>query len=131
MVNIGSIGSFLGQANSPAYVTSKHAVLGLSRSISLDYAAVGLRSNCVCPGITDTPMLRYALEHSPDPEAALAKGLRRVPIGVSILPHDVAKTTLYLCCEDSSGVTGTSLVIDGGYITPADWETGKTKFQEE
>ena len=131
MVNIGSVGSFIGQALTPAYITSKHAVLGLSRSIALDYAAEGLRCNCVCPGITDTPMLRYHLSTTPDPEATLANRLRRVPTGVAITPMDIARAVRYLSCEDSAGVTGTSLVVDGAYITPAEWETtGQTKFME-
>ena len=131
MVNIGSVGSFIGQALTPAYITSKHAVLGLSRSIALDYAAKGLRCNCVCPGITDTPMLRYHLSTTPDPEATLANRLRRVPTGVAITPMDIARAVRYLSCEDSAGVTGTSLVVDGAYITPAEWETvGQTKFME-
>ena len=72
VVNVGSISSFVGQAATPAYTASKSAVLGLSRSIALDYAAIGLRCNCVCPGITDTPMLREHLDKTPDPEATLA-----------------------------------------------------------
>ena len=131
VVNIGSIGSFVGQGLTPAYITSKHAVLGLSRSIALDYAAEGLRCNCVCPGITDTPMLRFHLNQTPDPEATLKKRLQRVPIGVVISPKDIAKAALYLSCEDSTGITGTSMVIDGGYITPAEWETPEhTRFME-
>ena len=131
MVNIGSVGSFIGQAQTPAYITSKHAVLGLSRSIALDYAADGLRCNCVCPGITDTPMLRFHLNTTPDPEATLANRLRRVPMGVALTPMDIARAVLYFSCEDSAGVTGTSLVVDGGYITAAEWETsGQTKFTE-
>jgi NAD(P)-dependent dehydrogenase (short-subunit alcohol dehydrogenase family) len=122
MVNIGSIGSFIGQANTPAYTTSKGAVLQLSRSIALDYAALGLRCNCVCPGITDTPMLRYHMSTAPDPEAALSERLRRVPMGTALSPHDIAKAVLYLSCEDSSGVTGASLVIDGGYLAAAEWQ---------
>ena len=123
MVNIGSVGSFIGQANTPSYITSKHAVLGLSRSIALDYAADGLRCNCVCPGITDTPMLRYHLNTTPDPEVTLAERLRRVPLGTTLTPVDIARSVLYLSCEDSSGVTGTSLVVDAGYTTAAEWET--------
>ncbi|MCZ6678234.1 MAG: SDR family NAD(P)-dependent oxidoreductase [Candidatus Poribacteria bacterium] len=131
MVNIGSVGSFIGQAQTPAYITSKHAVLGLSRSIALDYAADGLRCNCVCPGITDTPMLRFHLDTTPDPQATLANRLRRVPMGVALTPIDIARAVLYFSCEDSAGVTGTSLVVDGGYITAAEWETtGQTKFME-
>jgi NAD(P)-dependent dehydrogenase (short-subunit alcohol dehydrogenase family) len=132
MVNIGSIGSFIGQAYTPAYSTSKGAVLQLSRSIALDYAAIGLRCNCICPGITDTPMLRYHLSTTPDPEATLRERLRRVPMGVPMLPRDIARAALYLCCEDSSGVTGTSLVVDGGYLATAEWQTsGETAFADE
>ena len=65
IVNVGSISSFVGQASTPVYTTSKHAVLGLTRSIALDYAADGVRCNCVCPGITDTPMLREHLGFDP------------------------------------------------------------------
>jgi NAD(P)-dependent dehydrogenase (short-subunit alcohol dehydrogenase family) len=131
IVNVGSISSFVGQAQTPIYTTSKHAVLGLTRSIALDYAADGIRCNCVCPGITDTPMLREHLDTTPDPEATLAERLRRVAMGVALTPLDVAKSILYFSCDDSSGVTGTSLTIDCGYLTAAEWQTrGKTAFGE-
>src|SRR5438067_6351991 len=117
VVNIGSVGSFVGQASTPAYTASKGAVLQLTRSIALDYAADGLRCNCVCPGITDTPMLREHLNKTPDPEATLRDRLRRVPMGIPLTPNDIAKAVLYFSCEDSAGITGTSLVIDGGYLT--------------
>jgi len=129
IVNVGSISSFVGQALTPVYTTSKHAIVGLTKSIALDYAAVGTRCNCVCPGITDTPMLREHLNVQPDPDAALATRLRRVPMGVPLTPDDVARTILFLSCEDSSGVTGTTLVIDAGYLTAAEWEIkGRTAF---
>jgi len=124
VVNVGSISSLVGQAATPAYTASKSAVLGLSRSIALDYAALGLRCNCVCPGITDTPMLREHLDKTPDPETALAKRLRRVPMRVPLMPEDIAKAVLYLSSEDSAGVTGTSLVVDGGYLAAAEWDAG-------
>jgi NAD(P)-dependent dehydrogenase (short-subunit alcohol dehydrogenase family) len=131
MVNIGSVATFIGQPNTPAYTASKHAVLGLTRSIALDYAADGLRCNCVCPGITDTPMLRYHLSTTKDPEATLTGRLRRVPMGVALTPKDIARSVLTLCCEDSAGITGTSLVVDGGYTAAAEWDTsGKTAFME-
>jgi NAD(P)-dependent dehydrogenase (short-subunit alcohol dehydrogenase family) len=122
VVNVGSISSFVGQAATPAYTASKAAVLGLSRSIALDYAAIGLRCNCVCPGITDTPMLREHLGETPHPEATLAARLRRVPLNRALTPDDVARAILYLSCEDSAGVTGTSLVVDAGYLAAAEWE---------
>lgn len=132
VVNIGSVGSFIGQSSTPAYTASKGAVLMLSKSIALDYAANGLRCNCVCPGITDTPMLREHLNKSPDPDAKLAERLKRVPMGVPLTPHDIAKSILYFSCEDSAGITGTSLIIDGGYLTAAEWEhPGHTAFMEK
>lgn len=132
MVNIGSVGSLISQGLTPAYIASKHAVLGLSRSIALDYAVDGLRCNCICPGITDTPMLRYHLSTTPNPEATLAARLRRVPMGIAMYPPDIARAALYFSCEDSSGVTGTSLVVDGGYLTAAEWETATpTQFMKD
>lgn len=130
VVNVGSISSFVGQARTPVYTTTKHAILGLTRSIALDYAAHGIRCNCVCPGITETPMLWEHLNVKPDPRAALNERLQRVAMGVSLSPADVAKSLLYFSCEDSAGVTGTSLTIDCGYLTAAEWQcTGPTAFQ--
>lgn len=131
VVNIGSIGSFISQSSTPAYIASKGAVMMLSKSIALDYAADGVRCNCVCPGITDTPMLREHLNMNPDPEAALRERLRRVPMGVPLTPNDIAKAVLYFSCEDSAGITGTTLVVDGGYLAAAEWKhPGKTRFME-
>lgn len=131
VVNIASVSSFIGQANTPAYIASKHGVVGLTRAIALDYAADGLRCNAICPGITDTPMLRAHLNTTPDPETTLAHRLRRVPMGVALQPADIAKAALYFACEDSSGITGSALVIDGGYTVAAEWQTdGRTQFME-
>jgi NAD(P)-dependent dehydrogenase (short-subunit alcohol dehydrogenase family) len=131
VVNIGSISSCVGQGGTPAYTASKGAVLMLSKSIALDYAADGLRCNCVCPGITDTPMLREHLNKTANPEATLAARVRRVPMGVALTSADIAKAALYFSCEDSAGVTGTSLVVDGGYLAAAEWEhPGHTRFMD-
>ena len=123
MVNVGSISSHIGQRLTPAYTASKGAVLSLTQSIALDYAASGLRCNCVCPGITDTPMLRHHLNSTSDPDETLRQRVRRVPINRAMQPAEVARTILYLSCEDSAGVNGTSLVIDGGYLAAAEWDT--------
>ena len=122
VVNIGSISSFVGQRGTPAYTASKGAVLQLSRSIALDYAADGVRCNCICPGITDTPLLRYHLSRMPDPEMALAERLRRVPMNAALQPEDIARAALFFSCADSSGITGTSLIVDGGYLAAAEWD---------
>ena len=122
IVNMGSISSFVGQSSTPSYTTSKGAVLQLTRSIALDYAADGVRCNCVCPGITDTPLLRSHLNSTPDPEATLRQRLRRVPMNMALTPRDIAKSIVYFSCEQSAGITGTSLVVDCGYIATAEWD---------
>lgn len=131
MVNVGSISSLVGQSHTPAYTTSKGAVLSLTQSIALDYAGMGLRCNCLCPGITDTPMLREHLQATGDPGGTLAARLRRVPLGRALTPDDIARSVVYLCCEDSAGVTGTSLVVDGGYLAAAEWTTSHVSLPED
>ena len=123
LVNVGSVSSHVGQRLTPAYTTSKGAVLSLTQSIALDYAATGLRCNCVCPGITDTPMLRSHLSTTSDPAGTLRQRLRRVPMNRAMSPDDIARTILYLSCEDSAGVNGASIVVDGGYLAAAEWDT--------
>ena len=107
----------------PVYTTAKHALLGLTRSIALDYAVAGIRYNCVCPGITDIPMLRVHLDQYPNGDEMLASRLRRVPLGEALTPDAIARAILNFSCEDSAGITGTSLVIDGGYLAAAEWDS--------
>jgi NAD(P)-dependent dehydrogenase (short-subunit alcohol dehydrogenase family) len=123
----GSISSFVGQAMTPAYTTSKGAMLQLCKSIALDYAAWGVRCNIVCPGITDTPMLREHIDKTPEPDETLRQRLRRVCLGIPLYPADVAKSFLYFACEDSVGITGTSLVVDAGFLAAAEWDTESFK----
>lgn len=119
----GSISSFVGQAMTPAYTTSKGAMLQLCKSIALDYAAWNIRCNIVCPGITDTPMLREHIDKTTEPDETLRQRLRRVCLGIPLTPMDVAKSFLYFSCEDSVGITGTSLIVDAGYLAAAEWDT--------
>jgi NAD(P)-dependent dehydrogenase (short-subunit alcohol dehydrogenase family) len=131
LVNIGSISSFIGDQGESIYSATKGGVLMLTKSIALEYAADGLRANCICPGIVDTPMLRFHLSHMPDAEAHLAERLRRVPMGVAVQPDDIAKCALYLSCEDSSAITGTSIIIDGGLLAAAEWRSPeRTAFMQ-
>lgn len=127
VVNLGSISSFVAQDRTPLYTTTKGAILLLSRSIALDYARYGIRCNCVCPGITDTAGQRRELNLYADPQARLATRLNRVPSNVLMSTRDIAKAILYLSCEESSGITGTSLVIDGGYLAAAEWSCAAVK----
>ena len=121
VVNIGSISSFVAQQRTPAYVASKGAVLLLSKALALDLALDGIRVNCVCPGITDTPMLRFHVNASPDPERTLRERCNRVPLGRTLAPREIADSVLYLAGPESSGITGTSLVVDAGYLATAEW----------
>jgi NAD(P)-dependent dehydrogenase (short-subunit alcohol dehydrogenase family) len=121
IVNIGSVSSFVGQADTPAYVASKGAVAMLSKTMALDFARWGIRVNCVCPGITDTPMLRYHISRSADPERTVRERLNRVPLGRMLTGEDIAAATLYLSSLDSAGITGTTLLVDAGYLAAAEW----------
>jgi NAD(P)-dependent dehydrogenase (short-subunit alcohol dehydrogenase family) len=121
ILNIASISSFVGQENTPAYCASKGAVLMLTKSLAVDYGRDRIRVNCICPGITDTPMLRYHMGQAGDPDQAIEQRLRRVPLGGMLTPEDMGRAAAYLCSGDASGVTGASLVVDGGYIACAEF----------
>ncbi len=122
VVNMASVSSFVGQGNTASYVASKGAVLMLTKALALDYARYGIRVNCICPGITDTPLFRYHVNNTPDPEATLRNRSARVPLGRFLTPRDIAKAALYLSCDDSNGITGISHVVDAGYLAAAEWD---------
>lgn len=115
---IGSVQSVGAVANSAAYVTSKHALLGLARSIALDYAALGIRCNCVCPGAIDTPMLRHSAELTGDPEGTLAACADVHILGRLGQAEEVARAIAFLSSSDASFITGTAFMVDGGALTP-------------
>jgi NAD(P)-dependent dehydrogenase (short-subunit alcohol dehydrogenase family) len=122
IVTLGSVSSLVAQGSTPAYVASKGAVLMLTKALALDLAARGIRCNCLCPGITDTPLFRYHVSRAPDPEAVLKARAKRVPLGRFLTPRDVARAALYLSCADSDGITGIAHVVDAGYTAAAEWE---------
>jgi glucose 1-dehydrogenase len=114
VVNIASTNSFKPQPNQPAYTASKHAVMGITRSAAIDYAALGIRVNAICPGAIDTPMLRGAMERrGRDPEE-VAKRLSR--FGRFGTPQEIANAALWLCSDASSFTTGHALAVDGGML---------------
>jgi NAD(P)-dependent dehydrogenase (short-subunit alcohol dehydrogenase family) len=86
ILNTGSIGSFTGQLGTPAYSASKGAIALLTKALALDYGRDNIRVNCICPGITDTPMLREHMGHGAEGEAAIRNRLARVPTG-QVLTH--------------------------------------------
>ena len=114
IINISSISGLIGQEGiQPVYNASKGAVRLLTKATAIQYAKEGIRCNSVHPGPVDTPMRREGLA-SLDP-AALEERLRRVPLGRVATPEEVAYGVLYLASDESSFVTGSELVIDGGY----------------
>lgn len=126
IVIVGSVQTVTAVANSAAYVTAKHAMAGLARSIALDYAARNIRANCVMPGAIDTPMLRYSAGLAPDPEAVLRGCARAHPVGRLGRPEEVGRAIAFLSSDWASFITGTTLAVDGGMLVP----TGGMAFQE-
>ena len=122
VVNLASVSSFVGQGHTPSYVASKGAVMMLTKALALDYARFNIRVNCICPGITDTPLFRYHVSRTPDPEATLQNRAARVPLGRFLTPLDIARAALYLSTDDSSGITGIAHLVDAGYLAAAEWD---------
>lgn len=116
IVNTASIMSFVGYSKSYAYCASKSAVMGLTRAIALDYAAQGIRVNCICPGWIETAMVQRIADSQIDPARAYRYFVRQHPLGRLGRPEDIAYGALYLASDEASFVTGTALVIDGGYL---------------
>jgi NAD(P)-dependent dehydrogenase (short-subunit alcohol dehydrogenase family) len=112
IVNCSSIGGLVGGAKRGTYQASKHAVLGLTKSAALDYAARGIRINAVCPGIIHTSMLDRMMETQAD---ALNAMLKDVPIGRLGRPEEIASAVLWLCSSAASLMIGHALTVDGGY----------------
>lgn len=114
IVNIGSIASLTGIAQSSAYCTSKHAVLGLSRSLAREYGPKQIRVNTVCPGFVDTPLLEDKFEPS---ELTVQEAVEeaRVPLGRIADPEEVATAVLFLLGPEASYITGVALPVDGGW----------------
>jgi len=98
-----------------AYGASKAAVIGLTKSVALDYAAQGIRCNAVCPGAVDTPSLEKRLSARPDPEATRKAFLAWHPVGRIGSPAEVAALSVYLASDESAFTTGQALVIDGAW----------------
>ncbi|MEM1041683.1 MAG: glucose 1-dehydrogenase [Bacteroidota bacterium] len=113
VVNVASVQSFITQANVAAYTTSKTAILGLTRSIAVDYAPA-VRCVAVCPGTVDTPMLRWAVNESPDPAEVMREVHAMHPAQRIATAEEVASLIGYLCSADAAFITGQAYRIDGG-----------------
>ena len=98
IVNNASVAGLVGFQNLPAYVASKHAIIGLTKCAALEYAKKGIRVNVVCPGVIKTPMIDRFTGNNKE------------------APEEVANAVVWLCSDQSSFVTGVTLPVDGGWV---------------
>lgn len=112
IVNTSSQGGVTGFPGQAAYIACKHAVIGLTRTAAIDYAAQGIRINAVCPGVIRTPMAEELLRRNPDLEQEL---VRDIPAGRMGRPDEIAHAVLWLCSDDASFVDGHALLVDGAF----------------
>jgi NAD(P)-dependent dehydrogenase (short-subunit alcohol dehydrogenase family) len=113
IVNTSSGAGLVGFAGLPAYVASKHGVIGLTRAAALEYVKAGVRINAVCPGSTRTPMLEGFMGGDPTIERAMANS---APIGRLARPVEIAEAMVWLLSDAASFVVGHALAVDGGAV---------------
>ncbi len=115
IINIASVVSSVAAARDRfAYGTAKAALIGLTKSVALDYLAYGVRCNAVCPGTVQTPGLEERIAASPDPEEERAAYTRRHKLGRFGRPLEIAELCVYLASPAGAFMTGQVLVVDGG-----------------
>jgi len=119
IINLASIGGVVAVRDRLAYCTTKFAVVGFTKCIALDHASEGIRCNCICPGRVETPFVKARLAEYPDPEKAYQDMASTQALGRMARPEEIASAALYLASDESSFVTGTPFLIDGG------WSAGK------
>ncbi len=119
VISLASIGGIVAVRDRLAYTISKFAVVGLTKSLALDHSHEGVRFNCICPGRVETPFVKRRLAEYPDPEKAYREMASTQLNGRMAKPAEIAAAALYLAADESEMVTGSSLLIDGG------WSAGK------
>ena len=119
VINVASIAGIVAVRERLAYTTTKFAVVGLTKALALDHSHTGVRFNCICPGRVETPFVLARLKEYPNPETAYRDMASTQLNGRMARPDEVAAAALYLAADESSMVTGSALMIDGG------WSGGK------
>ncbi|MCX6295497.1 MAG: SDR family oxidoreductase, partial [Bacteroidetes bacterium] len=112
-INTASIAGLVGFKGMPAYVASKHGIIGLTKTAALEFAKQNIRVNAVCPGVIKTPMLDRLTGKKKEAEKQFAD---MEPIGRLGEPEDVANAVIFLCSESASFITGDAIAVDGGWI---------------
>jgi len=113
IVNNASVAGLVGFEGVSAYTASKGGIIQLTRTAALEYATQGIRVNCVCPGVIETPMIQRFTGGAPEATAAMAQ---MQPLGRMGRPEEIASTVLYLCSDAASFVTGVAFPVDGGFV---------------
>ena len=114
IINMASGWGLAGGPRAAAYCASKGAVVLLTKAMAIDHGPQNIRVNCICPGDTDTNMLRHEARQLGEDEACFLASSARRPLGRLGKPEEIAQAALYLASDLSSFVTGTALVVDGG-----------------
>lgn len=114
IVNTASTMGVVASPGSPAYVASKHGVIGLTKSAALAYAEQGIRVNAICPGNTETAILDPSRMGDPQ---VVERLVQDTPMGRLADPMEIAKAAVWLCSDAASYCTGHAMVVDGGYVT--------------
>ena len=115
IINVASEAGLVGIKGQVAYNVSKAGMIALTRSSAVDFAERGIRVNCVCPGTTDTPLVREAVSRAPDPAEARRRLEQVRPLNRLGMPQEIASAILYLASPEAGYATGAVLSIDGGY----------------
>ena len=117
IVNMASVASSIkGVPNRFAYTATKAAVIGLTKSVAADYVTHGIRCNAICPGTVDSPSLHARLKATGDFERAMKEFVDRQPMGRVGAPEEIAALAVYLASDEAKFTTGTTHVIDGGWV---------------
>ena len=115
IINVASQLAFVGAKNFAAYTASKGGVVNLTRSMALDCAEQNIRVNSLCPGAVDTPLLRRQFEDNEGPQGTLEDLVQLHPMNRLGQPEEIAHAAVFLASDESSFMTGASLIVDGGY----------------
>ena len=115
IIHMASTTGLEGVQDRLAYSVTKHAVVGLTRSMALDHAKTGVRINCICPGRVETPFMKARIEAYPDPKAAYREMSESQAIGRMGRPEEIAPVALFLASDEASFVTGAAIAADGGW----------------
>jgi NAD(P)-dependent dehydrogenase (short-subunit alcohol dehydrogenase family) len=121
IINIASTAGLIGYAYTSAYCASKHAVIGLSKSLALELAKSGITVNCICPGFTDTPLAEHAIKNiATKTQMSLEdakKSLTKLnPMGRMINPEEIAHTALWLASKGAASINGQAVCVSGGEV---------------